>query len=125
MMQLSFLKTKKVVVNIIKNNNRTCFFIKNPNKIVDLMVLHNYKERRTFEIEKTIELLKYEYNNFIRNFHIDRWYIHEYTNLCYIDDDEIWHCLLVKEIEKNDGILVQSDGCIYAKYAAYYHGNSD
>ncbi len=109
------------MVKII-NSKGTCFFIKNPKNIQDLMKLHNHLDRNTYEIEHTIELLKHEYYNFVKNFYIDRWYIHEYSNLCYIDEIGIWHCILVKEKGENHGILVQPDGCIYAKYAAYYHG---
>jgi hypothetical protein len=46
-------------------------------------------------------------------------------DLCYIDENEIWHCLFVKQKGSNKGILVQPDGCNFTKYAAYYNEDTE
>ena len=106
-----------------KDIDNTAFFIKCPRRIEDFKKLNIPEQRKVFTIEKTIVLSKYDYENFISDFCIDRWFIEENVNLCYVDDAEIWHCILVKQFGKNKGVLIQSDGCVYTKYAAYY--NSD
>ena len=46
-------------------------------------------------------------------------------NLCHIDSNDMWHCILVKQYKNSGGVLVQSDGCEFAKYVAYFDGKID
>jgi len=39
-----------------------------------------------------------------------------------IDKNGVRHCILVKVSGENDGILVESEGYEYARYAAYLKG---
>lgn len=43
----------------------------------------------------------------------------KYTNICRIDSDSVWHCILVKQKGGKDGVLVMSEGEVFPKWAAY------
>jgi len=74
----------------------------------------------SFVIEKTIELSEDEFNSFAEDLLADRDFIKENANLMCVDVDKVWHCILVKLKGANEGILVESEGYGYARYAAYY-----
>lgn len=57
------------------------------------------------------------------DFTVDRWFIEEYKQLSFIDVEDIWHCILVTQKGKSDGVLVMSEGKIYPKWAAYWNNN--
>jgi hypothetical protein len=42
-----------------------------------------------------------------------------------VDTEGTWHCTLIKEEGKNEGILVESEGYEYARYSAYYKVEED
>ena len=98
---------------------KTAHFISYPHHIDDLQKVSIANQQKPFVIEKTIELRKYEYENFITDLCIDRCFIEENSSLCKIDNKGIWHCLYIKQVGKNDGVLVMSDGAVFPKYAAY------
>ena len=104
-----------------KNIDGVAYFFNNPREIGDLLKLHISGQRSSYFIEKIIELSKCDYTNFITDFCVNRRFIEENRNLCYIDSADIWHCLLVRQFKKTNGILVQSDGYEYAKNATYYY----
>ena len=103
-------------------NQPTAHFISYPYRIEDLRKPHLAAQEEPFVIEKTVELKKIDYENFIADLCVDRWFIEENAKLCFVDDEDVWHCILIRQIGKTDGVLVQSDGCVFAKYAAYYGG---
>lgn len=79
-------------------------------------------------IEKTVWLAKIDYENFINDFTVDRWFIEENTDLCRMDDDAgspcggVWHCILVRQRGRTDGILVMPEGRDFPRWAAYLSG---
>lgn len=100
-------------------NNPTAYFVSLPFSIEDLMHPHLNSHRKPYIIEKTVELAKIDYENFITDFCVDRWFIEENANLCRIDDNGIWHCIFVQRRGKRDGILVMPEGMDFPKWAAY------
>ena len=48
-----------------------------------------------------------------------RPFIAENIDLMYQDDDDVFHCILVTGENRTDGILVESEGYGYARYASY------
>lgn len=97
----------------------TAFFIEYPHRIEDLMRPHLPEQRKPFVVERKVSLGKIDYENFITDLCVDRWFIEKYSRLCHIDEAGVWHCVLVKQNGASDGILVMSDGAVYPKWAAY------
>lgn len=100
----------------------TAFFVRHPFTIEDLRKPHPHKEEKPFAVVKTIELSRIDYENFIADLCVDRWFIEENKQLCCIDDEGVWRCLFVRRRGRPDGVLVMPDGTDYPKYAAYYPG---
>ena len=46
-------------------------------------------------------------------------FIAENKELMYIDENDVWHAILITAKEVDYGILVESEGYDYARYAAY------
>ncbi len=105
------------------SKSQKAFFVENPYQISDLKRLHLLERRKAFIVEKCILLNITDYENFITDLTVDRWFIEEYKRLCFIDAESIWHCILVKQKEKSDGVLVMSDGRTFPKWAAYWINN--
>ena len=101
------------------NKLPTAFFVKYPFRIEDLMRPHLPKQRKPYKIEQEIELGKIDYENFITDLCVDRWFIEKYTHLCSIDENGVWHCILVRQKGKSEGVLVMSQGRVFPKWAAY------
>ncbi len=49
----------------------------------------------------------------------DNALIAENADLMYCDSDDIYHCLLIYDEEQGDGLLIESEGTSYARYAQY------
>ncbi|MDE5917459.1 MAG: hypothetical protein K2G62_04960 [Oscillospiraceae bacterium] len=47
-----------------------------------------------------------------------------HVDLMYCDKDGNYHCLLVYDSQDGDGILSESEGASYARYAQYISGAS-
>lgn len=103
--------------------SQKAFFVENPYKISDLKRLHLPERCKAFVVERGIMLNITDYENFITDLTVDRWFIEDYKQLCFIDVESIWHCILVKQKGKSDGVLVMSDGTIFPKWAAYWINN--
>ena len=103
------------------NGSYQAVFLLFPQRIEDLCRPHCMKYLKPFCIEKTIQLNQMDYENFITDFCVERWFIEQYAHLCYVDEvTGIWHCLLIQQERKKNGILVQSDGCSFPKHAGYF-----
>jgi hypothetical protein len=76
-------------------------------------------------IEKVIELEQDEYDDFAANLMDYCDFIEENRDLMYVDTADVWHCILVKAKDTDDGILVESEGYDYARYAAFYTGPTE
>ena len=72
-----------------------------------------------FVIEKTIRIPEKEFASMLGNPMEDKDFIAENKDLMYQDFNGIYHCLLVMGEGRTDGILVESDGYDYARYASY------
>ena len=70
-------------------------------------------------IEKTITLEINDFRKFEDRILDDRDFIVANKHLMYVGNDGVWHSLLVTADEVDYGILVQSEGYSYARYAAY------
>ncbi len=104
---------------MVKSIKDTAFFVKQPRIIEDLNFPLSFESKKKFVIEKTIELSDIEYENFITDLRVERYFIEENAHLCYIDEKDVYHCILIKEFN-NSGILVQSDKSSFSKYVALY-----
>ncbi|MHB1455247.1 MAG: DUF5049 domain-containing protein [Saccharofermentanales bacterium] len=79
-----------------------------------------YKE--PFVIEKTVELEKAQYVEFTENLLDDYDFIKENLPLMCTDAGGIRHCILVKEIGADSGVLSESSGYPYSRYSGIYTG---
>ena len=73
----------------------------------------------TFIIEKTITIDSDLFECFIMDPLSDYDFIKEHLELMYCDENEVFHCILVTSDEHDFGILVESEGYHYARYAAF------
>ena len=69
-------------------------------------------------IEKVVELSQEEYWQFYNNLLDDQTFIEENKDCMYQDEHGTMHCLLVMGENMEDGVLVESEGLSYARYAA-------
>jgi hypothetical protein len=75
--------------------------------------------RDTVNIEKVVIIEINEFRKF-ENRLLDNYdFIAENKELMFIDEDGIWHAILITAKEVDYGIVVQSEGYDYARYAAY------
>jgi len=75
-----------------------------------------------FVIEKKVELEEAEYKAFAENLLSDYDFIADNLSLMRKDRNGIYHCLLVTEKGVSGGILIQSKGYCYPRYAALLKG---
>ncbi len=91
-------------------------FIRKPNRVDDL------KGRETKDlniiIEKVVVLSDPEYREFSQYLLRDRDFITNNKELMRWDSQEA-HCIAIKSENREDAILVQSEGYLYPRYAAY------
>ncbi len=67
---------------------------------------------------KTIVLPLIDYENFITDMTVDRQYLEDNAHLC--EEGDIWKCLLIRRVNKHDGVLVIPLDQCWVKWAAYY-----
>ena len=79
-------------------------------------------ETQACVVEKIIELPLSEYEAFRNNMLEDRQFITENNNFLRGLHDGMTRCLLVLGEEHEDGVLVNSEGADYARYAAFVPG---
>lgn len=72
-----------------------------------------------FIIKKVITLSNKEFDTFIHYPLDDYDFIEQNKELMFVSNDDISHCILVKSETSNFGILVESEGFSYARYASY------
>lgn len=99
--------------------SKTALFVEHPYRIESLRQPYRADQCKEYVVEQTVILAKIDYQNFINDLCVDRWFIEKYGHLCKVDNVGIWHCILVKQKGCNDGILVMSEGCVFPKWAAY------
>lgn len=86
--------------------------------------LKSYGDERgsQYVVEEVVELGALEYESFADDLLEDYKFIAKHVDKMFMDGDKVWHCVLVKAKDAKDGILVESEGYDYARYAAYYPG---
>lgn len=72
-----------------------------------------------FVIEKTIILDKDSFNHFLKEPLADWIFISSNCESMFCDSGFIMHCLFITSESHDFGILVESEGYGYARYAAY------
>ncbi|MBS5149646.1 MAG: hypothetical protein KHY76_01425 [Butyricicoccus pullicaecorum] len=72
-----------------------------------------------FVIEKTVRIPDEDFEKMLRRPMDGQPFIAENMDLMYQDDDDVFHCILVTGTDRTDGILVESEGYGYARYASY------
>lgn len=76
------------------------------------------KKGSNFKIENIVTLEPKFFEEFLSDPLDDYDFIKDNIERMYTDKDGIWHCILVTAEGYNFGILVQSEGYSYARYAA-------
>ena len=76
------------------------------------------KKGANYKIENIVTLEPKFFEEFLDSPINDYDFIEDNRERMYTDKDGIWHCILVTAEGYNFGILVQSEGFSYARYAA-------
>lgn len=79
----------------------------------------NIEPQDTYKIVRTINLQKHEFEFFMNNLLRDTDFIEEHSREMYRDENNVWHVLFVTSDAVDYGVLVNSEGYSYARYAAY------
>jgi hypothetical protein len=74
---------------------------------------------RSCVVEKVIPLSGAAFDSFSANMLRDQEFIADNAELMHVDRDGVYHCLLVTGEGRDDGILIQSEGVTYARYASH------
>ena len=84
-------------------------------------VRDNAERKSEFAVEKVVVLPDQEYALFLSGtFRYDWLFIFDNQDAMWFDPaEQVWHCLLVKGETSRDGILIDSEGYSFARYAAY------
>ncbi len=93
----------------------TAYFVYEPRTNVDLLQPHDIRLERPFQIVATVTLSAMDYENFITDLLADRAFLEKHAGDC--SEVDVWRCILVRQRNEKNGILVIPDGC-YVKYAA-------
>lgn len=72
-----------------------------------------------FEVSKTIQLPAEVFEDVLKNPIQDYDFIRENIDLMRSDNNGVYHCLLLTGEGRNDGLLVESEGYGYCRYASY------
>ncbi len=92
-------------------------------KAVDLEELKNRtgqeRDKSYFVVEAVIELPEESFRAFADDLLSEFDFIKDNIEKMYIDNNRVWHCLLVKAEGFKDGILIEAEGYGYARYSAY------
>ena len=74
---------------------------------------------RSCVVEKAIAVSHAEFDDLKRHPLRDNRLIAENADLMYCDKEGNYHCLLIYDQEHGDGLLIESEGMAYARYAQY------
>lgn len=117
-------------VEQITQSSPPCFqtsavFYHKPRGVEDITgidyVQDNAKRKDSFVVEKIVVLPDREFTAFQRDGLLyDEIFLFDNLDKMRFDPAaRVWHCLLVTGESRSDGILVESEGYSYARYAAY------
>ncbi|MBP3380655.1 MAG: hypothetical protein J6K77_07325 [Ruminococcus sp.] len=93
----------------------------NKKLMINAALLRKESEFRTKSCvaEKAIAVSHDEFDNLKRHPLRDNDLIADNVDLMYCDSDDNYHCLLIYDEEQGDGLLIESEGTSYARYAQY------
>ena len=93
----------------------------NDKLMINTNLLRKESEFRTKScvVEKAIAVSHAEFDDLKRHPLRDNMLIAENAELMYCDRDDNYHCLLIYDEEQGDGLLIESEGTSYARYAQY------
>lgn len=96
----------------------------NQKMIINANLLRKESEFRTQKciVEKSAAVSHAEFDELKRHPLRGNELISEYVDLMYCDKDGNYHCLLVYDSQDGDGLLIESEGSSYARYAQYISG---
>ncbi|MHB1453932.1 MAG: DUF5049 domain-containing protein [Saccharofermentanales bacterium] len=117
---LNFILTGKRETTPEKLHGEALFTGKSVNLIELFDKTSQGQDKSVYVIEKTVELDRCQYKRFSENLLDDFDFIEANKDLMYVDEDAVWHCILIKHKDSTSGILVESEGYPYARYAAIY-----
>lgn len=72
-----------------------------------------------FEVSKTLRLPAEVFEDVLKNPMRDYTFIQKNIEQMYCDSSGVYHCLLLTGDGRNDGLLVESEGYGYCRYASY------
>lgn len=109
-----------------KQESRKKWKEKSMNKklMINADLLRKESEFRTKScvVEKSIAVSHSEFLDLKQNPLRDNELIAENTELMHCDSNNIYHCLLIYDENQGDGLLIESEGTSYARYAQYVSG---
>ena len=98
----------------------TARFFRKPTQIVDLQDDTPIIKPSAFQIIREVILPESQYRRFQKELLAEKPFIASRTNLTGYDSETgCFRCLLVTSRKSRDGILVDSEGYHYSRYAAY------
>jgi hypothetical protein len=98
-----------VAADLFSDFRDTALFIHKPAKLEDLVCPCPVEDLKEYIVEKTIMLDRIDFENFVEDMSVEREFIEEFSPLCRIDNNKVWHCLLIRQEGKSDGVLVMAD----------------
>ena len=89
--------------------------------IINTNLLRKESEFKTIPciVEKAIAVPHAEFDELKRHPLRDNRLIAENADMMYCDKDGSYHCLPIYDQERGDGLLIESEGMAYARYAQY------
>ena len=106
----------------------TAYFVRQPRRADELIVLHAVDWEIPYEIVQEIILKGIDYENFITDMTVDRQFIENYASLCDNTSDhdgQIKKCLFVHGRDPRSGILVIPEAKCYVGWAAFINEGKD
>lgn len=97
----------------------TARFFRKPTHVTDLQDDTAIIQPAPFQIVREVILPEAQYRRFRANLLANTPFITTRTDLTGYDENTGFRCLLVTSRKRRDGILVDSEGYGYARYAAY------
>lgn len=97
----------------------TARFFRKPTHVTDLQDDTVFIKPAPFQIVREVILPEAQYRRFQTNLLANAPFITARTALTGYDESTGFRCLLVTSRKRQDGILVDSEGYGYARYAAY------
>jgi hypothetical protein len=98
---------------------RRAHFTKYPSRIEDLKKPYLLEDQTDYTIVKVISLNWIDYGNFVTDMTVERSFLEKNAPLCRARNDHSLPCVLVRQLGRDDGILVVPDELGYVILASY------